>query len=123
LVQEQLDLVDCKNYASHDAKRFLVARAIEDRAELEVCRRIIPAANTIVCRLTANIETMQQRVKMRELDGRSGNTSRELLNSMASWTALDWRILPSAARIARRPTLRGKPSAELAGFHIEAVRV
>jgi len=60
----------CKNYASHGAKRFLVARAIEDRAELEVCRRIIPAANTIVCRLTANIETMQQRVKIREL-GRS----------------------------------------------------
>jgi adenylylsulfate kinase len=56
-----------RNFASHGAKRFLVARAIEDRAELEVCRRIIPATNTIVCRLTASIETMQQRVKMREL--------------------------------------------------------
>src|ERR1700730_18031319 len=31
----------CKNYASHGAKRFLVARAIEARAELEECRRLI----------------------------------------------------------------------------------
>jgi hypothetical protein len=57
----------CKNYASLGVRRFLIARAMESRAELELCRSIISAANTVVCRLTANIEVMEQRVKMREL--------------------------------------------------------
>jgi hypothetical protein len=57
----------CKNYASLGVRRFLVARAIEDRATLESCRKAVSARNTVVCRLTAKIETMRQRVKMREL--------------------------------------------------------
>jgi hypothetical protein len=57
----------CKNYASLGVRRFLLARAMEDRAELELCRGVVSATNTVVCRLTASIETMQQRVKMREL--------------------------------------------------------
>ena len=56
----------CKNYATIGVTRFLVARAIEDRAELELCRSAVSASNAIVCRLAATIETMQQRVKMRE---------------------------------------------------------
>src|SRR5271167_1611097 len=36
----------CRNYAALGVERFLVARAIEDRAQLELCREIIPAANT-----------------------------------------------------------------------------
>ena len=56
-----------KNYASFGVRRFLLARAMEDRTELELCRNIISATNTIVCRLTAEIETMEQRVKMREI--------------------------------------------------------
>ena len=57
----------CKNYAALGIRRFLVARAIENRAALECCRQAVSARNTIVCRLTANIGTMRQRVKMREL--------------------------------------------------------
>jgi hypothetical protein len=56
----------CENYASIGVTRVLVARAIEDRAELELCRSAVSALNTVVCRLTASVETMQQRVKMRE---------------------------------------------------------
>src|SRR5882762_8689537 len=56
----------CKNYASHGVKRLLLARAMEDRAELELCCGVVSATNTVVCRLTASIETMQQRVKIRE---------------------------------------------------------
>lgn len=56
----------CKNYASLGVRRILLARAMEDRAELELCRGIVSATNTVVCRLTASIEAMQQRVKMRE---------------------------------------------------------
>lgn len=56
----------CNNFASLGVTRFLLARALENRAELDLCRGIVSAANTAVCRLTANIETMEQRVKTRE---------------------------------------------------------
>jgi len=56
----------CKNYASLGVRRFLLARAMEDRAELQLCRGVVPAKNTAVCRLTASIEAMQHRVKTRE---------------------------------------------------------
>jgi hypothetical protein len=44
----------------------LLARAIEDRAQLELCRSAVSATNTVICRLIASLEKMQQRVKMRE---------------------------------------------------------
>jgi len=56
----------CRNYAALGVTRILLARAMEDRAELELCRSIVTAANTQVCRLTAGIDTMQQRVRTRE---------------------------------------------------------
>ena len=65
LMYGNLDSV-CKNYASLGVRRFLVARAIGNRAELELCRSIISATNTVVC-LTGNIEVLEQRVKTREL--------------------------------------------------------
>jgi len=55
-----------KNYASLGVRRLLLARAMEDRAELELCRRVVSAKRTAVCRLTASLESMQQRVKVRE---------------------------------------------------------
>ena len=55
------------NYAALGVQRFLVARAIEDGAQLELCRAMIPAANVVVCRLTASIEAMKRRVEMRDL--------------------------------------------------------
>lgn len=54
------------NYAGSGVQRFLVARAIEDRTELELCRNIIPAANMVVCRVRASIKAMKQRVRMRD---------------------------------------------------------
>jgi hypothetical protein len=56
----------CENYAALRVTRLLMARAIEDRAELEFCRAIVSATNTVVCRLTASVEMMEQRVRMRE---------------------------------------------------------
>src|SRR5258708_34121617 len=41
-------------------------RAMEDRAELESCLGVTSATNTMVCRLTAGIETMRRRVETRE---------------------------------------------------------
>ncbi|HEV3421384.1 MAG TPA: hypothetical protein VG075_13835 [Candidatus Acidoferrum sp.] len=57
----------CRNYVALGVQRFLVARAIEDRAQLNLCRDIIPAANSVVCRLTATVETMKRRVQLRDL--------------------------------------------------------
>ena len=57
----------CGNYAAMGVQRFILARAIENAAELDLCREIIPAAHTVVCRLTAGIETMERRVEGREL--------------------------------------------------------
>jgi len=56
----------CNNYASVGVTRFMLARALENRAELDLCRSIASAAHSVVCRLTASIETMEQRVRMRE---------------------------------------------------------
>jgi adenylylsulfate kinase-like enzyme len=56
----------CKNYADANVTRLLLARALETRAELELCRKMVSAKNTFVCRLTASIETMEQRVRIRE---------------------------------------------------------
>ena len=73
-----------KNYASLGVRRFMVARAMGGRAELELCRDIMLATNTIVCRLTASIEVMQQRVKMRE----SGVSQREYVARVAELNAI-----------------------------------
>ena len=74
----------CKNYASHGVKRLLLARAMEDRAELELCRGVVLATNTVVCRLAASIETMQQRVIVREL----GVLKREYVARVAELDAI-----------------------------------
>jgi hypothetical protein len=55
-----------RNYATRGVQRFLLARAIEDESQLRLCRDIIPAANTVVCRLTASIEAMKRRVELRD---------------------------------------------------------
>jgi hypothetical protein len=74
----------CKNYGALGVKRLLLARAIEDRAELELCREVVSATNTVVCRLTASIETMQQRVRMRE----SGVAQRDYIARVAELNAI-----------------------------------
>ena len=56
----------CANYAALGVTRLLLARAMEERAELELCRAVVSSANTTVCRLTAGIATMHQRVRQRE---------------------------------------------------------
>jgi len=53
----------CENYASLGVRRLLLARAVEDRAELELCRSAVSAKVVVVCRLTASVGTMEQRIK------------------------------------------------------------
>jgi hypothetical protein len=56
----------CENYVKLGVQRFLLARAVENSSQLEMCRDAVSATNIVVCRLVAEMETMQQRVKIRE---------------------------------------------------------
>lgn len=78
----------CKNYASFGVRRFMLARAMESRAELELYRGVVSATNTAVCRLNASIKTMQQRVKMRE----SGVSRREYVARVAELNVILDRV-------------------------------
>ena len=69
----------CENYASLGVRRLLVARAIEDRAELELCSDVVSASTVVVCRLIAGMETMEQRVRLRE----SGISQRDYVARVA----------------------------------------
>ena len=53
-------------YAAAGAQRLVVARYLENRSELRQYREAVPGAEPVVCRLTASIETMQARVRIRE---------------------------------------------------------
>jgi hypothetical protein len=61
------------NYAQAGLRRLLLARAIEDRAELECCRNAVSGGKVVICRLTASIKTMQDRVQSRELGTLQGS--------------------------------------------------
>jgi hypothetical protein len=54
------------NYAALDIQRYLLARAIENDAQLNELREIVPAPHTVICRLFASIQTTQRRVALRE---------------------------------------------------------
>ncbi|HUK48254.1 MAG TPA: hypothetical protein VLW06_11705 [Terriglobales bacterium] len=56
----------CKNYAAQGVRRFLLARAVENEAQLRLCREIFPAQKTMVCRLIVDIQTMERRIENRE---------------------------------------------------------
>jgi hypothetical protein len=49
-----------------------------------MCRRIVSAEKTVVCRLTATIETLEQRVGMRE----AGISKREYVTRVAKLNAI-----------------------------------
>ncbi|HXX14243.1 MAG TPA: hypothetical protein VEJ47_05015 [Candidatus Eremiobacteraceae bacterium] len=54
------------NYEGAGVRRFLLARALEDESQLKLCRDIFPGAKTMVCRITASREVMEQRVSQRD---------------------------------------------------------
>jgi hypothetical protein len=61
-----------------------VARAIEDGAQLKLCRDTIPAVNTVVCRFTASIEAMRRRVQIPD----AGISQREYVARVAELNAI-----------------------------------
>ena len=69
----------CTNYAALGVTRFLPSRAVESRSELEIVRGSVSATDVTVCRLTASVETLELRVKMRE----SGISQQEYVSRVA----------------------------------------
>lgn len=74
----------CENYGSLGVTRLLLARAMEDRAELELCIDVVSPSHTVVCRLTASIKTMEQRIRLRE----SGVSRRNYVVRVAELNAI-----------------------------------
>ena len=54
------------HYRTAGARRLLVARVVEDRAELQHYRKAVPGAEIVVCRLTAPVIVMRDRLRVRE---------------------------------------------------------
>lgn len=54
------------NYAAAGATRLLIARVVEDRADLARYRAAVPNAEPVVCRLTAPLAVMRERLSTRE---------------------------------------------------------
>jgi adenylylsulfate kinase len=54
------------NYAALGIDRLLLAAAVENCGELNKIRAVLPDAATVICRLTASLQTMEERVSVRE---------------------------------------------------------
>lgn len=54
------------NYAAAGVRRLLLAETLESIADRERLRQAVPGAEIIVCRLRASLDTMQQRIRLRE---------------------------------------------------------
>lgn len=54
------------NYAAAGAERLMIARVVEERADLDHYRAAMPGAQPIVCRLTAPLSLMHERLRIRE---------------------------------------------------------
>ena len=53
-------------YAAAGAERLIVARVVEDHAEIDEYLAAVPGARPTVCRLTAPVELMHERLRIRE---------------------------------------------------------
>jgi hypothetical protein len=53
-------------YREAGARRLIVARVMEKRDDLERYAEAVPGAEIVVCRLTASLEAMQDRLRARE---------------------------------------------------------
>jgi len=88
------------NYVTLGVDRLLLARAVENHAEFERCLAAVAAKEVVVCRLMASIETMQQRIRSRELGVcRSQYVDRVIaLNSALDWALLENFVITNEGR-------------------------
>jgi hypothetical protein len=102
------------NYAAAGVTRLL-AEAIESRAGLDQIRKAIPDCEIVVCRLRAQLGTMQRRVSLRE----PGMLREKLVARVASWKRRSitrgWKTFRSRTTTARSRTWRGNCSCRRVG--------
>jgi gluconate kinase len=55
-----------QNFATLGLRRLLLATAIEKRTDLESLKYAVPAREWVICRLRADLATMEKRVRSRE---------------------------------------------------------
>ena len=73
-----------ENYSELGVRQYLVARAVENKAQLTELCEFVGRSNTVVCRLIASLETMQRRVEIRE----SGISQNEYVARVAKLDAI-----------------------------------
>ena len=56
----------CENYREAGISRLVIAAAVESRADLERIQQAARAERIVICRLTAEVSTMEARVSARE---------------------------------------------------------
>jgi hypothetical protein len=56
-----------QHYAAAGASRLMIAEALESDRELARIQQAVPDARIVVCRLSATLETLRQRVRQREV--------------------------------------------------------
>ena len=54
------------NYSRVGIRRLIIATALETIRDRERLRQAVPGAEIVVCRLRASLDTMQQRIRVRE---------------------------------------------------------
>ena len=54
------------NYVAAGVERLIVAKVVENEDEFDLYRTAVPGASPVVCRLTAPIALMHQRLRVRE---------------------------------------------------------
>jgi hypothetical protein len=89
-------------YVAAGAERLLVARVVEDRSVLQQYREAVPDADPVVCRLTASIETMLERLRVREpglFQAEAISRSKELADVLGRTRAEDFTVDNSEGRL------------------------
>ena len=84
-----------RNFADAGARRLVLARVVEARAELQRYRDAVPGAEIVVARLRASDATLQERIARRELGlGRAWHAARarELASLMDSARVEDFMV-------------------------------
>ena len=89
------------NYRALGAERLIVACALESRSDLRYYREAVPGAEPIVCLMVAPVETMQERVRGRDigmLREKLLANSLRLAEILKKAQAEDYRVVNSEGR-------------------------
>jgi hypothetical protein len=89
-------------YRSAGAGRLIVARVVENRSELQRYEEAVPGAQVVVCRLTASLKTMRDRLRVREpglFQARALDRSAELESMLTKSGSEDFVVDNDAGRL------------------------